>query len=104
MCGSLVRTRRASISSAGLQWACTSIMAVSLVYRPRINPESCQLSGNLFQPPSLSKRFSRTLGVDLLKEGGNSGDRAQGQAWLLTEDPKSGFRTSVRTKVLEAKI
>jgi hypothetical protein len=29
----LVRARRASISSAGLQWACMSIMVVSLVYR-----------------------------------------------------------------------
>src|SRR5947209_19454660 len=30
MRGSLVRARRASISSAGLQWACMSIMAVLL--------------------------------------------------------------------------
>src|SRR4029077_584234 len=30
MCGSLVRARRASISSAGRQWACMSIMAVLL--------------------------------------------------------------------------
>src|SRR4029434_1197823 len=65
MRGSLVRARRPSISSACLQWACMSIMAVLLSLSSNgltpivqgVCDVVCQLSRNLFQPPQRSKLF-----------------------------------------------
>src|SRR6266478_3662444 len=50
--GSVVRARRASVNSAGLQWACISIIGRLLIRRVRV-------VGNLFQPREQRKRTPR---------------------------------------------